>query len=402
MVIELNKILEYIEEHIQYELTLTELSEKFHYSESYLSRMFNQYVGYSLKEYVNKRRLTRIAINLRNSDKSVEYLAHTYGYSSQKYLSNLFKKEFNISPSKYKKTNSFIHITPRRVIKGEGNMNVKSIKELCGLVFKKTTTQNELLDLIATIENAEIIKQKNTELQLIAYVEEGEMTQISEMKLNILSGNYSSQRIFYFNTKDYRVIKMKKEDEILITFEDKKTFKTIDAYLYQGAGAEVMLQSSLVNETLFDPVSSDIEPEEHVTGFEAVEQTARELLECTNDTEVTEYIDQRDDLISLKSFGGEYVIVMLGELRGICRLDSIYLNMNEKRFSNHCFFGMYVGTSNLKIEKVKGDCHLLADGNLFSMHSIMHGEELPSSLSIRFPSGMCGNGGWDFSHEFDR
>ncbi len=397
---DLNNILEYIEEHVQCEITLANLSELYHYSESYLSRIFNKYVGYNIKQYVNKRRLTQIAVELKNTNKSVEYLAHSYGYSTQKYLSNLFKKEFLITPSRYRVTNTFIHITPKREIKGEGDMKIQSIKKLCEMLFRRTTTQNELLDLIATLENCEIIEQDKANLRLIAYIEEGEYTQINEVKLNILSGNFSSQSIFFFKSENYRIVGMKKDDEIQITFKNQITSQTIETYLYEGATAEVMLQSNIVDESFEEPISIDIDPKEHKKVFEDVEKTAQELLLLTNDIEINEYVDRRDDLLSLKSFGGEYVIVMLSELRGLCRLDSIYLNMDESRYGNHCFFGMYVGTSNLKIKKLAGDCQLFANDKLFSIHSIMHGEELPSSIAIRFPSGMCGNGGWDFSHEF--
>lgn len=39
-------------------------------------------------------------------------------------------------------------------------------------------------------------------------------------------------------------------------------------------------------------------------------------------------------------------------------------------------------------------------GELFAKSYILGGDEIVSSVFLKFPSGMRGSGGWDFSSEF--
>ncbi len=236
MIIELNKILEYIEANLNESISLGVLCEKYHYSETHLSRSFNRYVGKSLKEYINKRRLSVIAIELRNNNKSIQFLAHTYGYSSQKYLSNLFKKEFSVTPTEYRNGSRFIKLTPRRTINGGNKMIINNIKEMCVELSHKIDSQESLLDKIGMIDNCELFSQKGGNVKVITYIESDKNIMISELDLNVLTGVFAQKTIFNINKEKHGIKDVYKAgDHLYIDLFDIKTGQTLTAEFYEGS-----------------------------------------------------------------------------------------------------------------------------------------------------------------------
>jgi two-component system response regulator YesN len=93
------KIVEFIHEHYQENLTLTSLSQKFGYSPNYFSGLFNRYLGTGVSQYLNSVRIQKSIALLQ--EKSVEEIAHACGYNSpQQYYLN-FKKIHGCSPKEY-------------------------------------------------------------------------------------------------------------------------------------------------------------------------------------------------------------------------------------------------------------------------------------------------------------
>ena len=71
----MNKVIEYIENHISLEMTLENICDEFSYSKSHLSRMFNKYVGMSISCYITKRRLARASFDIKNTLKQIKYIS---------------------------------------------------------------------------------------------------------------------------------------------------------------------------------------------------------------------------------------------------------------------------------------------------------------------------------------
>ena len=62
---EVQKMIDFIEEHIQENPTLNSLSQSLHYSKFYCSRQFRLVVGMTLKRYLAGRRLCHATIQVR-------------------------------------------------------------------------------------------------------------------------------------------------------------------------------------------------------------------------------------------------------------------------------------------------------------------------------------------------
>lgn len=93
--------LAFLHEHYTQELTAESIAESLHYSESYLRHVFRQKSGVSLNAYLVSLRLTR-AKSLLKSGCSVAETAFLCGFSDFNYFSVLFKKQYGITPNKYK------------------------------------------------------------------------------------------------------------------------------------------------------------------------------------------------------------------------------------------------------------------------------------------------------------
>jgi len=99
----INLVLDFIEKNLDKELSLGRLAQRAHYSPYHFHRLFSTIIGESLNQYINRKRLERIAsILLTESKKSLRELAYNYGFSNESSLSRSFKKYYGISPSRFR------------------------------------------------------------------------------------------------------------------------------------------------------------------------------------------------------------------------------------------------------------------------------------------------------------
>lgn len=398
---ELNKLLEYIELNIQSDLKLNEITDVFHYSFSHLSRNFNKYVGTSFNDYVNRRRLSLIAIEIRKKQKSISYLADIYGYSSQKYFSTKFKDVFSITPTTYKKGKTFIVLQPIRKIKGEEKYMINNMKELCFHIWEHSTDENSLLDTVAKFKNVLIYKKENSKITLISYFDEGEYTNIYEIDLNLINGLYDVRNIFCVENKLHTLKELDyDENGYFIIFEDKKSKKHLRADFEQGHQPYVIFQTNTVDGFKFMPQESEDNFDMKIVQIE-LDNLKKAILSKTNELEIKDLCDKDADLVLMRYFGSEFVLVKLTKQNNIFMLNSIYANMSKKDAMSYHFFKTLVNSEDIKIEKEGNLLNTYVDNKLFSTSYILGGSENVSSIFLKFPSGMSGSGGWDFSAEFD-
>ena len=94
---------EYIEEHLEEELTLTQLSEVSLYSPWHSYRLFKNYLEATPAEYIRKLRLTRSAMRLKQEQCLVSDVAYECGFGSVDGYTRAFYKEFGCNPGDYVK-----------------------------------------------------------------------------------------------------------------------------------------------------------------------------------------------------------------------------------------------------------------------------------------------------------
>ena len=84
-------------------ITLSDLSEHFNRSKSYISHMFKRESGMSLRDYCNNLKLKDAEQLLLNTVIPVTEIAFDTGFNDVSYFIYLFRKKYGISPLKYRK-----------------------------------------------------------------------------------------------------------------------------------------------------------------------------------------------------------------------------------------------------------------------------------------------------------
>ena len=97
----------WIDEHYQETFYLDDLADAMHLSKFYLSKLFHEETGSTLKEYVTAKRMRQACRSLETTAKSVEWIGSEVGISNPSYFVQVFKHEVGTTPLKYR--TGFIH-----------------------------------------------------------------------------------------------------------------------------------------------------------------------------------------------------------------------------------------------------------------------------------------------------
>ncbi|MBE6055128.1 MAG: response regulator [Clostridium sartagoforme] len=99
----INIILEYIEEHYDKALELSDLSKAFNFNYYYLSYYFNNHCKEGFSEYLNRIRIEKACELLKDNKLYVSEISSSVGYSDHSYFCRVFKKITGYTPSRYRR-----------------------------------------------------------------------------------------------------------------------------------------------------------------------------------------------------------------------------------------------------------------------------------------------------------
>ncbi|RPJ07569.1 MAG: AraC family transcriptional regulator, partial [Spirochaetaceae bacterium] len=99
----IDEIIRYLENHFMENILLPQLAAELGYSPSYLSRFFKSKTGECLFEFVNRLRIQRACMLLKNTDKSVTETAFECGYNNISFFNRMFRRLMQCSPLEYRK-----------------------------------------------------------------------------------------------------------------------------------------------------------------------------------------------------------------------------------------------------------------------------------------------------------
>ncbi|MBD5093464.1 MAG: helix-turn-helix domain-containing protein [Subdoligranulum sp.] len=94
--------IDYIDLHLEDDLTLQTLAGISGYSEYYISKRFKKEAGETPKEYLRKKRLERAKFLLRASNADIQKISERLRFYSQSYFSEMFRKEYGITPTQWR------------------------------------------------------------------------------------------------------------------------------------------------------------------------------------------------------------------------------------------------------------------------------------------------------------
>ncbi len=102
----LSNITRYMKDHYAESLTLESMAERFNYSPSYLSRMFQKHAGINFKDYLLGIRLEHAVRELEETNGQIVEIALGNGFPNSKAFSNAFREKYGVLPSEYRRNNS--------------------------------------------------------------------------------------------------------------------------------------------------------------------------------------------------------------------------------------------------------------------------------------------------------
>jgi AraC family transcriptional regulator len=97
----LQRVIDYIDNHIKEEINLEELAALAGYSPYHFYRIFDKHIGYTVMDYVQKRKLQFALYELVQGKKIIQ-IALDYGFETHSGFTKAFKKCFGSPPSLYK------------------------------------------------------------------------------------------------------------------------------------------------------------------------------------------------------------------------------------------------------------------------------------------------------------
>ncbi|MFT4146978.1 MAG: AraC family transcriptional regulator [Mobilitalea sp.] len=96
----LDRCIEFIENHIKEEITVEEVASQSGYSLYHFCRVFNLCMGDSVMDYIRKRRLSLAATELSKGRKVID-IALEYGFETASGFTKAFRKSFGYSPTQF-------------------------------------------------------------------------------------------------------------------------------------------------------------------------------------------------------------------------------------------------------------------------------------------------------------
>lgn len=108
----LNAAIDYIENHLDSEISYEEAAKIACCSTFYFQRLFTYISGVSLSEYIRRRRMTQAAFELQRTEKKVLDVALKYGYTSPTSFNRAFQSVHHVTPTAARHMGSTLNAYP--------------------------------------------------------------------------------------------------------------------------------------------------------------------------------------------------------------------------------------------------------------------------------------------------
>lgn len=121
-----HRVLDYIDAHCGERLTCAQIAEEFSYHPSYINRIVRNYTGFSLHDYITRRKIRKASAMLRKTDLSITEIAQRLSFYDSSHFCKVFQMHTGLSPSDARKRHDEQQLIERRMPKQD---NIRSTEE---------------------------------------------------------------------------------------------------------------------------------------------------------------------------------------------------------------------------------------------------------------------------------
>lgn len=97
-----NKVILFISDGNETNLTVEDIANHFNISTSHLSRIFREHTGVTLVEYLNIRKVEECQYFLRHTNKAILDISDSFHFCNQSYFTRIFKKYTGVTPKQFR------------------------------------------------------------------------------------------------------------------------------------------------------------------------------------------------------------------------------------------------------------------------------------------------------------
>lgn len=113
---QLNRAIDYIEEHLSTDLVIDAISREAGISRWHFQRVFKAVLGETIKEYTLRRRLSIAASKLLHSNESILNISLETGFESHEVFTRAFKRIYSMTPNEFRTSpNLSLSATKRKI-----------------------------------------------------------------------------------------------------------------------------------------------------------------------------------------------------------------------------------------------------------------------------------------------
>lgn len=148
------------------EVELNKLCEGLSMTPNILQRIFPVIFNITLTDYIRKRRLTKAALELKQTDLSIIEIALKYNYSTPEAFSTAFKKHHGVTPTAVRKNAPFNFFKPIEVslyYEGGDNLSIEIVTKsdfyVAGLSIDTTVNNTDIAMLWEQLNQADFIDE---------------------------------------------------------------------------------------------------------------------------------------------------------------------------------------------------------------------------------------------------
>ena len=92
----------YVKEHLNEDLSLSQISDVTGYNPTYLSRLFKEQTGETLIRYITRKRMDHITMLMKDPQLSMQQIMESAGFTTRSYFNQFIKKETGLTPKQYR------------------------------------------------------------------------------------------------------------------------------------------------------------------------------------------------------------------------------------------------------------------------------------------------------------